>query len=324
MELRRVPGTDLGVSVIGLSLDSFFANAHPSEPMVRRLVWMAQQGGVRLFDTSDSAHPGRTEGVLHRIERFEPGSVWMFERSPATLGIEPTSPRGGRTDATIGVELRRSVLETPARPDLKRWVQWRGTPSHPEWDDEAVRVLQECRTAGDIVGWSLRRSPPAEATGISAPGAVSGVLSLLDRRWEGVLAATSGAPAFFARDPLASGRLDGTRWDRSLSGVRGRAAPIPLRRLQEELAPVLALGFLTAGRPRTLAQAALAYIAGVRGVACVLVPLPPAERLAEFLEFSKALPFSEGETDRIAGVPSPGPEPPEGTPQDPADRYGER
>ncbi len=310
MEFRRILGGDREASILGLSLDSIWTSIHPAEPAARRLLSIAQEGGARLFDTADSIHPKRTEAMLDRVDRFEPGTLWMLERSPSVLGADPASRRFGRGDAGIEARLRRSLAETPTRPDLARWVQWRGSASHPEWDDEAIACLRDLRQAGEIAGWSLRRSAMAEPTAVPAGVALSGEISLLDRTWAGVLRTTERSASFFARDPMASGRLDGTRWDHSLSATGGRSVPAPLRRWQEEVAPVLEFGFLTDGHRRTLAQAALQYVAGLPGVASILVPLPPAERLAEFLAFANAPGLSERESDRISRSMELGPEAP--------------
>ncbi len=305
-------------SVLGLSLDSVRAASHPAEPTVRRLVSIAQERGVRLFDTADSVHPVRTEVMLHRMDRFEPGTLWMLERTPSALGIGPTSRRMDWGDPSIGTRLRSSIRDTPTRPDLERWVQWRGTASHPEWDEEATATLRELLGEGEIAGWSLHRTEAREPAPRPAPAALSGEVSLLDRQWAAFLRRTERTAWFFARDPMAGGRLDGTRWDHSLSATRGRGVPIPLRHLQEEVAPVLELGFLTDGRRRTLAQAALQYVAGLPGVASVLVPVPPADRLSELLEFANAPALSSAEIDRISRSTDRGSEGPEALRHEPA------
>jgi aryl-alcohol dehydrogenase-like predicted oxidoreductase len=312
MELRRILGSDRETSVIGLSLDSLWTAIHPAEHVARRLLSIAQEAGARLIDTADSVHPKRTEAMLGRIDRFEPGTLWMLERSPSALGIDPASRHLDRGDAGIETRLRRSLAELPVRPDLARWVQWRGSAAHPNWNDEATGCLRELQRAGEIAGWSLRPTAVPDPTSVPAGVAQSGEVSLLNRTWAGFLRTSERAASFFARDPVAAGRLDGTRWARILQVTGAPGAPTPLRRWQEEVAPVLEFGFLTEGHRRTLAQAALQYVAGLPGVASVLVPLPPAERLAEFFAFANAPDLSEAESARISrltelGPPAPGP-----------------
>ncbi|MGD0718475.1 MAG: hypothetical protein ABSA15_02705 [Thermoplasmata archaeon] len=249
--------------------------------------------------------------MLLRFEKFEPGTLWVLGRSPAGLGIDPSipDPRGG--SRSIEARLRESLTSIPSRPDLSRWVEWRGSPSHPQWDELAKAALQELQGKGEIAGWGLRLTDPRDATQPPTVIVRSDSVSLLDRRWETPLSTELPAGSFLARDPMAGGRLDGTRWDRSLTAWSGPEGPTPFRRLQEEVAPVLQLGFLTDGTGRTLAQSALQYLAGFPAVASILAPLPLPERLPPLLEFARTPPISEEERDRISRgaelVPSPDP-----------------
>ncbi len=310
-ELRRVLDGEIEASILGLTLDAPYAAVHPSGSAVHRLLSLAQAAGVRVIDTADSVLPDRTEAMLLRCERFEPGTLWVLGRNPAGLGIDPsTSDRRGAS-GLIGVRLRESLTAIPSRPDLSRWVQWHGSPSHPQWDEVAGATLRELQGRGEIAGWGLRWTDPRDAAHLPSTALGSDSISLLDRRWETPLRAELPAASFLARDPMAGGRLDGTRWDRSLVMATGPEGPTPLRRLQEEVAPVLQFGFLTDGTGRTLAQSALQYLAGFPAVASILIPLPPPERLPGLLEFAQTPPISEEERGRISeGAevgPSPGP-----------------
>jgi len=116
---------------------------------------------------------------------------------------------------------------------------------------------------------------------------------------------------FFARDPLAGGRLDGTRFERTVADRGPAARPPSLRELEREFAPVLSLGFLSEGRGRTLAQAALAFVLYWPWVCSAVVPLPRVERLRELADAMSRPPLAEVEIARLlsaerpAGAPSP-------------------
>lgn len=305
MELRRIRDGEVGASILGLSIDSAHTAFHPPEPTVRRLLQIAQSAGIRILDTADSVHPARTEAMLGRMERFDDGTIWVLERSAPALGLELSYRESTDEAAPLETRLRESLGSLPRRPGLDPWVQWSSRPPHRQWEVRAVSLLGELERAGEIAGWGIRVTDPAGSTKGFAPGALSGELSLLDRRWESSLREDVALPSFLARNPMADGRLDGTRWASPLWPT-GRA-PAPLRRVQEDLRPVLQLEFLTEGSRRTLAQSAIQYAAGLAGVASILAPLPPPERLSELLGFASTPPLSDDERSRLSHMTELGP-----------------
>jgi hypothetical protein len=131
----------------------------------------------------------------------------------------------------------------------------------------------------------------------------SGPLSLLDARLAEFMGTqvVSGPVSFLARDPFAGGRLDGTRAAASAVERGPGAGPMRLRELESEFAPVLRLAFLTEGRTRTMAQAAIRYAAHWEWVGSVLVPLPSVDRLPEVLRTFATPALSTEEIRRIPG-----------------------
>lgn len=290
-------------SILGLSLDSPFGRFRPSEPVTHRLIELAQRSGVRLFDSADSDYPARTEALMGRVSRFDPGTVWLVGRSPALLGLHSAQRPGSEGAAALGSKLQDSLKQIPARPDLAIWVQWNGLTSHPEWDRIAWETLADLETTGVLAGSCSRETTPHRSGTGLPPVPPSDELSLLDRRWDPTLRTPGVKAGFIARNPLASGLLDGSRWDRSLRDAGTFRPPTPLRGLQAEVGPVLDLGFLTSSGHRTLAQAALRYVASLPGVASILVPLPAPERLEELLEFGRTPRLTDEEEARITTVP---------------------
>ncbi|MGA8664678.1 MAG: hypothetical protein WB809_06420 [Thermoplasmata archaeon] len=115
--------------------------------------------------------------------------------------------------------------------------------------------------------------------------------------------------SLLARDPFAEGRLDGSRFSGNWLERGPSATPASLRTLSVEFEPVLRLGFLTADHRRTMAQAALQYAGSRPWVACVLAPLPPADRVEELLSAFSRPGLTAQEIHRIErpGSPEPGP-----------------
>jgi aryl-alcohol dehydrogenase-like predicted oxidoreductase len=103
-------------------------------------------------------------------------------------------------------------------------------------------------------------------------------------------------------DPHADGRLNGERLETPFAfagATPGRPADWPT--VLEELSPVTRLGFLTAGRQRTLAQAAIQYVLGAPGVSSVLVHPFDGKRLRGWRESIDRPPLTPAERDRIEG-----------------------
>ncbi|MCI4340688.1 MAG: hypothetical protein L3J73_05435, partial [Thermoplasmata archaeon] len=74
--------------------------------------------------------------------------------------------------------------------------------------------------------------------------------------------------------------------------------------VRREWAPVLALGFLTEGHRRTLAQAAVQYLLGVPGVVGVVVPLTDPAAAVAIGGALSAPPLSDEDRARIDGARS--------------------
>jgi aryl-alcohol dehydrogenase-like predicted oxidoreductase len=136
------------------------------------------------------------------------------------------------------------------------------------------------------------------------PALLSGSFSLLELGLLSPLAerSTQGPIGFFARDPLGSGRLDGSRFDRSLANRRPEAGPVDVGVLRREFAPVLELDFLTEGGRRTLAQASLGFVLRWPWTCATIVPLPSPERLNDLLAADQAPAITDAEADRVLAL----------------------
>ncbi|MFI5415572.1 MAG: hypothetical protein ACHQ16_08000, partial [Candidatus Lutacidiplasmatales archaeon] len=110
---------------------------------------------------------------------------------------------------------------------------------------------------------------------------------------------TAGAEALLT-NPLADGRLDGRWLSEGTLAQDGPPRPMDLASLQQAFAPVLPLGFLTAGRRRTLAQAAVGFVRAIGAVPSVR--FRDLRQIAELVDPGGADPLSTDEVERAVAV----------------------
>lgn len=258
------------------------------------LLRRAWEAGVTTFDTVDTASPPAAESILARaFPRPDPRLVVITPRRGDRRAGVATPPRAGAGPAWE----RRSGADDAWRP-------------HRLWEVEAAERPSEAANAHDGPprpgSESMLRVRSGSRDGPWGPGppppVASGELSLL-RRGLAPLMDRSGPPSWVARDPFAGGRLDGTRFQ-SVGSPLVSSRPVPVRDLSTEFAAVARFGFLALKRRRTLAQAALRYVALRSGVACICIPLPPVERWEEILGFAGSEPLSETELAQIDAGPT--------------------
>ncbi len=304
---RPVPGTGRTVSAIGIVLDAALLRSPDAAEGLPRLLRRARSGGVTTLELPSGAGTEVLErAIATAFPEPDPELTILSERSsegpPASApgaGAargRSSAPTGSIRDALEGSDRRLR----PQRIHLVDWVAREGdAPS-------LAAELAALRADATVEGIVRRVGPSTPASG-EAPSDRTGnlwsaELSLLDDRRVRRLDALAQRPDFglFARDPFDAGRLDGRRLTDTVGPRRPGSGPVRLRELEQEFAPVLALGYLTEGRRRTLTQAAIQYALGWPGVCCVLVPLPPPERLDEVLAAESTPPLSEEELARLA------------------------
>jgi Aldo/keto reductase family len=302
---RAIPGTGRFASAIGLALENASVrNAGAVEGLVR-LVRNARERGVTTFALPSGPGADLLErAIAAAFPQPDPQLALLSERSSEGLSSRPAKASGDPAEPAPTGSLQAAVEASNRRldPQAIHFIDWVAR----EGDDGAYEAeLARLRMDG-VVDAVVRRAggaaTPESRTNVG--GLWSGSLSLLDDRTERRLGSIPEATGFgfFARDPFDGGRLDGRRLTDSASPRRPDVGPVRLRELEQEFAPVLSLGFLTAGRKRTLAQAAIQYVLRRPWVCSVLVPLPAPERLAEVLAAESAPALSDEEIARLAEV----------------------
>ncbi len=302
---RPIPGTDLRASAIGLSLDPRAIASPEASASLAAVLRRARERGVTLFDVPEGAGSDRAERLLAAaFPAPDPDLVVMVQRS--TSGLASTRrEEGDRTAEGDRSALARSVRDSNRRlaPHRVRLVDW-----VPSDDDPEARLRLELASLGTTEGVSavvrrvVPRAVPTRPLGPPDSAELwSGSFSVIDRRLAPWLEDRSetGSVGFFARDPLGGGRLDGSRLVEASGPRRPEVGPVRVRELEREFAPVLALGFLTEGRRRTLAQASLRFVLRWPWVTAALVPLPAPERVDEILGAESAPELDADELRRV-------------------------
>ncbi len=273
---RRLPSGESTVSLLGFVVETTGPTGPASDRAVIERLRQARTAGVSLFDAAGSRDPDRARALLATAFPVEDPDLWVVVGDEGSVeplvGTSRPSPFPRATSQLTSATVPFKVLLE---------VGTSRTEDARERDRQSARVR-----AAPSTGLVTRLDPTSESLPTS-PGSnlYVGPFSLLDHRLGPLLdsAYESGPVGLFARDPFAGGRLDGSRLGDGWLGLGPSAPPPTLRSLAEEFEPVLRLGFLTARRTRTLAQAALQYVASHRWVVSILAPLPPADRLAELL-----------------------------------------
>ena len=307
---RPVPGTALSVSSIGLALDPVGAGNPTFDQRTVATLRSARSRGVTAFEVVEGAGSLRAERLLGQaFPSADPDLVVILGRSVSSLAEERTRGSPASPQDVLEHRLRSSVLESATRigPLPVGLIAWRHEPESGVTLADVTDALERLRSTGLFAGWALSATddgtlPEAAAAGTAArPELFTGAFSPLEPGLLGSLGerASRGPVGFFARDPLGSGRLDGTRFAESIADRRPDARPLNVRELRREFDPVLRLGFLTEGHRRTLAQASLQFVLRWPWVCAALVPLPSPERLDELLRAETTPPLSEGEVDRL-------------------------
>ncbi|MCI4333716.1 MAG: hypothetical protein L3K01_08375 [Thermoplasmata archaeon] len=258
----------IALSVGGEPLDRTENSASRHSAAVRA----ASARGVEMFDLSEAANPE----AAWELTSVAAGDAW----GRATVFVAGTRFR-----------LPESGSGAPAHVVRLRGV---GDPNGPASEIVGAVGVRFADLSSAEAGWE--RAIHDGASWISFPG------HLLDaNRVREVVRGirTAGAEALLT-NPLADGRLDGRWLSEGTLAQDGPPRPMDLASLQQAFAPVLPLGFLTAGRRRTLAQAAVGFVRAIGAVPSVR--FRDLRQIAELVDPGGADPLSTDEVERAVAV----------------------
>jgi aryl-alcohol dehydrogenase-like predicted oxidoreductase len=302
---RKLPGGDLSLSSLSFELGT--SAGGPSGERIRvGVLRRAREAGVTTFSMTAAPGAGAAERVLSLAfgDRPEPIEVvvpWSATEVDRREG--PAAPSADSFEDRLrgSLERLRSALPASARVVLQWSPEDRARPI-----PEVGEVLESLRAETLLAAWAYRCPTPDSVTGLvgasgSAPAILSAPLSLLETSAILPLEAHSARRpvGVLATDPLAEGRLDGSRFSAAVGHRDPSAGPTSLRALHDEFDPVLRLGFLTEGHRRTLAQAAVRFVLAWPWVVTATVPSPPPERLDELVLAEASPAFSSDELERL-------------------------
>ena len=290
------PGAPFELSALTLTVRATGApgDGEATVGLLRR----AREAGVTTFDTVDCPDDTLAEAWIARAFPQGDPAIVVLARGGAE-GARPTASRALARGAPVAAfaeagrprgeggpphrfrhlyEVDTSDPGSSDPPSEARGAPTGAGPSEP--------VVRRCRSLEEVVEASRR--PP--------PRILSGSYSLLEQALAAAAERAIGAHGFawVARDPLAGGRLDGSRFASASTGAWA-AGPRTLRDLEVDFEAVARLGFLAKPRRRTLAQAALHFVLGQPWIATACLPVPAPERWAEILGFGSSPALDESE-----------------------------
>ncbi|MGP8075550.1 MAG: hypothetical protein ACLP8Y_02275 [Thermoplasmata archaeon] len=307
---RTIPGSPLNFSAVTLSLDPPAVAPPAADARTVALLRRARERGVTTFDVARARFPARAERLIATaFTATDTDLAVIVGRSIETLASDPGSPDGRGSPGSFAEALESSLGQSRRRlaPVPLKVLEW--DPGRREETAKAETPNPVPATAGASspeLFWAIRLSsgntvlPPVE----HPPHLFSGEFSLLD---EGVAPLFDSAPPpsearLIARNPFGDGRLDGSRFAATVVPGEPGHGPVDVRRLHAEFDPVLRLGFLTQGRRRTLAQAALHFVLRWPWVATCVLPLSTPERFEEILGYASSPPLDEDDLERLSRV----------------------
>lgn len=308
---RPVAGTARDSSVLGLYLGGPLGPGPSGLEQMVALLRAARRRGISSYDLGSGPAAAAAERAISRAFPESDREILVLgRRSLHSLSGESRSGPGASNPRELGERLRESILESstrlrPHRVDLVRWSD-AGAPR--ETSELARSTLRELVADRVILGWveeldgAMLPAGPLDGKAAATP-LVAGRLSLLETRLVPILEERSHREpvGFFADDPLAGGRLDGSRFRPDPLGAGPGVAPVRLSELERDARPVLSRAFLTAGTGRTLAQAAVQFATRWPWVTAALLPLPSPERLEELVGSGSVPPLDDTEVERIVG-----------------------
>jgi aryl-alcohol dehydrogenase-like predicted oxidoreductase len=310
IERRALPGTSLRFSAVTVALDPPAVAPPAADARTVALLRRARERGITTFDVARARFPARAERLIATaFTATDPDLAVIVGRSIETLASEhgPSDARGSTGPPAEALEASLEQSRRRLAPVPLMVLEW--DPGRHEETPKSEPPIPFPATVGasppDLF-WAYRLSsvntvlPPVPRP----PPLFAGEFSLLE---DGVAPLFDSAPTvrearLIARNPFGDGRLDGSRFAATMVPGEPGHGPVDVRRLHAEFDPVLRLGFLTQGRRRTLAQAALHFVLRWPWVATCVIPLPTPERFDEILGYASSPPLDEDDLERWSRV----------------------
>ncbi|HSB69112.1 MAG TPA: aldo/keto reductase [Candidatus Methylomirabilis sp.] len=237
-----------------------------------RAIEAAYEAGVTFFDTSDAYGAGRSERLLGKALKAKRDRVVIAtkvgNRSVDGRWVKDFS-REWITQALDGSLARLGM-------DYVDLYQLHSPTDTADYRAETFEALEALKAQGKIRSYGVSVGPAAHGPWVirnTRADTIQVVYNLLEREPEQELLALAQAQGvgIIARVPLASGFLTGKfAADVTFPASDHRGRTYTVEKIRQMVGQVARLGFLTEGRRRTLAQAALQYCLSHPAVSTVI------------------------------------------------------
>lgn len=285
MLYRALGRTGLSVSEIGFGAASWWGMGRFPEAEAQRLIQVAIDGGVTLFDTGAAYSQGEAEPRLGRALKGRDTARLVVSTKAGTY-FERGRVRRDFSPAAVTASAERSLKKLGL--ETLPLLQLHG-PSIAELDSELLGALAALKARGLARTLGVTSFDPAvidHAIGLSDIDVVMVDYNVLRPERAALVArAVAAGKGVLAGMPLAMGHL-GVRFHR-IRGVRDAwYAARALARHRGEVARGARFGFLNRLPGITAAQAALAYVLADPNVSAAVVGATRLAHLAQNLEAS--------------------------------------
>ncbi|RPI07569.1 MAG: aldo/keto reductase, partial [Zetaproteobacteria bacterium] len=283
MQYRTLGRTGLRISEVGFGAwaiggpaklgDVEIGWGEVDDALSLRAIEAAYDAGVTFFDTADAYGAGRSEVLI--------GKALNPKRDRVVIATKV----GNRTtaDGQWVKDFSKSwILEaidaslTRLGMDYVDLYQLHSGTDTAQYRDETFEALEALKAAGKIRFYGISVGPCAHGPWVvrnTPADTIQVVYNMLEREPEEELLSLAQAQGvgIIARVPLASGFLTGKfTADVTFAANDHRVRTYPPEKVRQIVERVAQLTFLTEGRPKTLAQAALQYCLSHPAVSAVI------------------------------------------------------
>ena len=233
----------------------------------------AYDAGVTFFDTADAYGAGRSEILIGQALKSKRDRVVI-----ATKVGNRTTADGQWMKDFSKTWIRQAIDASLARlgMDYVDLYQLHSGTDTAQYRDETFEMLEVLKSQGKIRFYGISVGPAAHGPWViqnTRADVIQVAYNMLQREPEQDLLPLAYAKGvgIIARVPLASGFLTGKfRAGATFPANDHRAGTYPPEKIHQMVAQVATLGFLTEGKNKTLAQAALQYCLAHPAVSTVI------------------------------------------------------
>ena len=278
-----------------------------------RLMQQALDAGITLFDTADTYGNGLGETIVKEALGHRRSEICISTKFGYEWKATPVEQRKGQVEqpqnfdpAFIQAGLE-GALERLGTDHIDLWMLHNAKMSHIERDD-TFALLERLKQQGKVRAYGVALGPAIgwEDEGVRAMqtrtlDCLMIIYNLLEQKPGRRFIEVAGPAGcgLMARVPHSSGMLEGKYSKDTKFDSTDHRAHRKRVWLEQGLQKVEQLGFLTAERGRSLAQAALQYILAHPEVTACLPNIYDEEQLREFAAAPSTPAFSPAELARV-------------------------